>query len=66
MKSLKIMIAIAVVVLHLVSHYVQAGDVVSDKESLRGIKTIEVTIGKISHDAKKMGINRDALKRVLS
>ena len=63
MQNLKVIIAIAVVVLQLVSHCVQAEDVVSDKESLRGIKRIGVTIGKISHDAKEMGINRDSLKK---
>jgi hypothetical protein len=63
MKNVMGIIAIAAVVLQLVSHCVQAENVVRDKESLRGIKRIGVTVGKISHNAKKMGINRDALRR---
>jgi len=63
MKNLMGFIAIAVVVLQLVSHCVQAEDVVSDKESLRGIKRIAVTTGIISRNAKKMGISRKSLRK---
>ena len=62
MKSLIGFIA-SVVVLQLVSHCVQAEDVVSDKESLRGIKRIAVTTGKISRNARKMGINKNSLRK---
>jgi len=62
MKTLQGFIALAAVVLQLVSPCVQAEDAVSDKESLRGIKRIGVTIGKISHTGKKIGIHRDALR----
>jgi len=63
MKNLPGIIAVAAVVLQLVSHCVQAEDVVSDKESLRGIKRIGVTVGNISHTAKKMGINKNSLRK---
>jgi len=63
MKNFMGFIPIAVVVLQLVSHSVQAEDVVSDKESLRGIKRIAVTTGKISRSAKKMGINKNSLRK---
>ena len=66
MKNLTGIIASAVVALQLVSHCVQAENVVNDKESLRGIKCIGVTIGKISHTAKKMGINRDSLEKSIA
>jgi len=66
MKNLTGIIASAVVALQLVSHCVQAEDVASDKESLRGIKHIGVTIGRISHTAKKMGINRDLLRESIA
>ena len=62
MKNLQGIIAVAAVVLHLVSPCVQAEDVASDKESLRGIKLIGVTVGKISHTAEKIGIHRDSLR----
>ena len=63
MKNLPGIIAVAAVVLQLVSHCVQAEDVVSDKESLRGIKLIGVTVGNISDTAKKMGINKNSLRK---
>jgi hypothetical protein len=63
MKNLVGFIAIAVVVLQLVSYCAQSEDVVSDKESLRGIKRIAVTTGQISRNAKKMGINKNSLRQ---
>ena len=66
MKNVKVIIAVAAVVLQLVSPCVQAEDVVSDKESLRGIKHIGVTIGKISHTATTIGINRDSLRESIA
>jgi len=66
MKNLQAIIAVAAVVLQLVSPCVQAEDAVSDKESLRGITLIGVTIGKISHTAKKIGMHRDSLRESIA
>jgi hypothetical protein len=65
MKNLIGFMAIAALVLQLVSHCAQAEDVISDKESLRGIQRIAVTTGKISRNAKKMGINKNSLRKYI-
>ena len=65
MKNLIGFMALAALVLQLVSHCAQAEDVVSDKESLRGIKRIAVTTGNISRNAKKMGINKNSLRKYI-
>ena len=63
MKNIMVILAIAAVVLQVASPCVQAQNGVSDRESLRGIKRVGVAIGKLSPAAKKIGINRDALRR---
>lgn len=62
MNTIKGFIAAAVVVLQFFPQCVQAENPPPDRESLRGIKRIGVTIGKLSHQAKKMGIKGDALR----
>ena len=65
MKNAQGIIAVSVVVLQLLAHCVQAENGVSDKESLRGIKSIAVTTGIISRNAKKMGINKNSLRKYI-
>ena len=63
MQNLKMVIALMAVALQLFSPFVKAETVSSDKESLRGIKRIGVTIGELSPHAKEIGIKRKYLRQ---
>jgi hypothetical protein len=63
MINIKGIIVFAVLALQLLAPCVKAENVVSDKEALQGIQKIGVKIGEISLIAKKIGVDREYLRR---
>lgn len=62
MKKIKWIILTTVAVLLLVSPCVNAEDVSDNKESLRGIKSMWVRVGRLPRKAKEIGFNRDKIR----
>ena len=63
MINTKEIIVFAVVAFQLLAPCVEAENVVSDKEALQGIQQIGVKTGEISPVAKKIGVDREYLRR---